>query len=85
MKPLRLLLLSLLLFGFCAFSFTSAIYYGWLSVTPGCDASCESRYSMWSTALGYSSYALFLAGFVSAVLALLKKLKGRKREVNTKV
>jgi hypothetical protein len=40
---------------------------------------------MWSTALGYSSYALFLAGFVSAVLALLKKLKGRKREVNTKV
>jgi len=73
----RTLLLGAVLLMLGALAFTSAIYYGWLSVTPGCEADCVSKFSNLSSVLGYSSYA-FLLGGISAIVASIVKKKRQK-------
>lgn len=52
---------------------TSAIYYSWIAVTPGCDAICNEMYSRVSTTLAYSSYAAAAIAIVLIVAAVLKR------------
>lgn len=77
MSPGRTLLLGVVLLMFGALAFTSAIYYGWLSVTPGCEGDCVSKFSNLSSVLGYSSYALLLGGIAEIVASIVKKIKAR--------
>ncbi|WP_147455613.1 hypothetical protein [Solilutibacter pythonis] len=76
-SPGRTLLLGVVLLMLGALAFTSAIYYGWLSVTPGCEGGCISKFSKLSSVLGYSSYALLLAGIAAIVAFIVKKIKAR--------
>lgn len=67
-----------IVFGFvlmvlAAAAFTSAIYYSWIAVTPGCDTGCNAMYNRTSTILAYGSYVVGGLSLLAFIAALLKR------------
>ena len=54
-------------------AFTSAIYYAWVAVTPGCDIACNSMYNRVSTILAYASYVIAALAAVAAIVAFVDR------------
>jgi hypothetical protein len=52
---------------------TSAIYYSWIAVTPGCDASCNEMHNRVSTVMVYGSSTLAVIAVLLVITPLLKR------------
>ncbi|AGI06894.1 Hypothetical Protein XCAW_01083 [Xanthomonas citri subsp. citri Aw12879] len=64
---------------FSALSFTVAVYYAWIAITPGCNSLCNEHYNSKSTLFFWSSFSLLLIAVTTLALHTLKVRRRRLR------